>query len=620
MKQKLIPTLFLALASTGLAQTTLIGPGVRNGDFNDDTSVDDIRSSDDTPFWEGVAGVISIDQATRSNLPNASGTRNTQVSHQANLSLGQDTGHTIALNDSFSVSYEWRDAFNWDDATDKIRIVLFITDTDAIDGVRTNIGFTDSDLSTINNTYEFVDSDDFYVADASVVGKKLFVAIDTVNTDQNGFARLDDFTLSVGALGTDPLLLVEGGDYLFSDLIHPTGTASTTRTISFRNAGITNNLTLDSISLTGNSEGIFSITSAPTDGTVVAPGATFEIEVTATGGGQFNDYTGELVLATDPAGQGRTFPVSANISTGTELFMTGSKLLVDYDDGLDNGIHESSLRNGGFEDGANGQSLFDTPSWISSFSPEGDSVAGTLSTSPATGSFHGQSSGFVVTDPAAVPAEERTQPAVLLELAEWTLAAGDTFDIEFSAMGGTGFDGNNLQVIVEIIDEFGGLISDPLNDAGGLGRMAALPFNFGGDSSVYQVFSATTPALPRNSPWIGNRARIRILHGHSRTSFINIDNVSITGNFNTLVTAQGEPNITALDVSLDDQEVTIRFRNNGASSFSIESDLDLDFNSGSTLFPLDGSEDRSTYPGEIEFTFEDFNLVGPRHFWRVVPN
>ena len=620
MKSKIIPSILLALSSAGFAQTILIGPGIRNGDFNDDTSLTDIRTSDDTPFWESIGGAVSIAQATRTNLPNASGSRNAQISHQTNLVIGQSTEHTIALNDSFSVSYEWRDAFNWNSGEDKIRIILFTTDTDTIDGVRTDIGFTDSALSTIPITYELVDSDDFYVADASVVGKKLFVAIDSVNTDQSGFARLDDFTLSVGALGSDPLLLVEGGDFEFGDLVHPTGAANTSKVISFRNAGIANSLTLDTISLTSDGEGIFAITSAPTNGAIIPPGGTFEIEVTATGGGDFNEYTGELSLVTTPADQAMAFPISATISTGNEVFMTGSKLLVDYDDGVENGIHDASIRNGGFEDGTAGQSLADTPDWVSAFSPEGDTFAGTLATSPASGLLHGQASGFVITDAGAVPPEERTQPGQFFELAEWTLDAGDTFDIEFSAMGGSGFTGNNLQVIIEVLDDFGNLVGDPLNGAGEAPRWAAQPFNFGGDPSFYHVFSFTTPEIPRNSPWIGNRARVRFLHGHARTSFINIDNISITGNFKKLVMEEGIPNITSLFYDLNDQEVIIRFRDSGASSYTIQSDTDLDFSTGATNFPLDGSEDRTTYPGEIEFYFEDFTLSEPRHFWRVITN
>ena len=620
MKSKLIPAILLTLAGAGFAQTILIGPGVRNGNFNDDTNPADIRTSDDTPFWESIGGAASILQATRTNLTNATGSRNAQISHQANLVFGQSTEHTIALNDSFSVSYEWRDAFNWSDAEDKIRIILYTTDTDTIDGFRTDIGFTDSALSTVNNTYELVNANDFYVADASVVGKKLFVAIDSLNTDGNGFARLDDFTLSVGTLGTDPLLLVEDGDYVFGDLVHPTGTASTSKTISFRNAGIANNLTLDTISLTSDGEGIFSITSVPDNGSVIAPGGTFEIEVTATGGGNFTEYSGELSITTTPADQAMTFPISATISTGTEVFMTGNTLLVDYDDGVQDGIHDASIRNGGFEDGTAGQSLTDTPDWISAFSPEGDTVSGTLSSSPATGLFHGQASGFVITNAAADPPEARTQPGQFFDLAEWTLDAGDTFDIEFSAMGGAGFTGNNLAVIVEVLDDFGTLIGDPINGVGEAPRWANEPFNFGGDASFYKIFSFTTPEIAQNSPWIGHRARVRFLHSHSRTSFINIDNISITGNFKKLVTEEGIPNITFLSYNLDDQEVTVRFRNSGASSYTIQSDTDLDFSTGVAEFPLNGSEDRTTYPGEIEFTFEDFTLTEPKHFWRVIAN
>jgi hypothetical protein len=35
--------------------------------------------------------------------------------------------------------------------------------------------------------------------------------------------------------------------------------------------------------------------------------------------------------------------------------------------------------------------------------------------------------------------------------------------------------------------------------------------------------------------------------------------------------------------------------------------------------PLDGAEDRTTYPGKIEYTFIDPN-GGPKRFWRITAN
>ncbi|MDB0068486.1 hypothetical protein N9916_00010 [Akkermansiaceae bacterium] len=620
MNKKHLTLAALLLASSGLAsaQTILIGPSVRNGDFNDDTDPTDVRTSDDTPFWEGVGGLINIQQATRTNLPNASGSRNTQVSHQANVILGQSTEHVIALNDSFSVSYEWRDAFNWDDAVDKIRIELFVTDTDAIDGFKTVIGSTDSPISSLNGTYELVEANDFYIADETHVGKTVFVGINSFNDDNNGFARLDDFELTVGTLDTDPLLRVTEGDYLFGDLVHPTAAAGTSKSVLFKNLGATMSLTLDSISLTNDGGGIFVIEDTPADGTVIAAGETFEVEVAAIGGANFNTYTGEISIQTTPADQSLTLPLSATISTGNEVYETGSVLLVDFDDGIANGIHEASLRNGGFEEGTDGQNFVDTPSWVSAFSPEGDSVIATLSTSPATGLFHSQTGGFL----ADLPEDERAQVMQVIPMSDWTLEAGDYFEIGFSAKAGTNFAGQPLQIIVEVIDANGFLISDPVNGQGGVAsRLASLPGVITGDGSTYEALAVTTIAVPRNSPWIGNGVQIRILTQGSRTSFAEIDDVSITGQFNRLQTGpSGDVEVTDLSVDSENSLVTIRFTDSGASSYAIESDADLDFSEGSSITQLNGGGDRDSFPGQIQFTFVDGNAAESSSFYRVISN
>ena len=620
MTTKYLTLAALLLTSSGLAnaQTVLIGPGVRNGDFNDDTDPTDVRSSDNTPSWESVGGLVNMVQATRTNLSNASGSRNAQISHQANSILGQSTEHVIALNDSFSVSYEWRDASNWNDAVDKIRIELFITDTDAFDGIKTVIGSTDSPLSTSNGIYELVNSNDFYIADETHVGKTAFVGINTFSEDGNGFARLDDFQLSVGTLDTDPLLRVTEGDYLFGDLVHPTAAAGTSKSVLFKNLGATMSLTLDSISLTDDGGGSFVIEDTPADGTVIAAGETFEIEVAAIGGANFETYTGEILIQTTPADQSLTLPLSATISTGNEVYETGSVLLVDFDDGIDNGIHEASLRNGGFEDGMDGQNFIDTPSWVSAFSPEGDSVAATLSTSPATGLFHSQTGGFL----ADLPEDERAQVMQVIPMSDWTLEAGDYFEIGFSAKAGTNFAGQPLQIIVEVIDANGFLISDPVNGQGGVAsRLASLPGVITGDGSTYEALAVTTIAVPRNSPWIGNGVQIRILTQGSRTSFAEIDDVSITGQFNRLQTGpSGDVEVTDLSVDSENSLVTIRFTDSGASSYAIESDADLDFSEGSSITQLNGGGDRNSFPGQIQFTFVDANAENDSSFYRVISN
>ena len=617
MKTLSFLTSFLALTSAAFSQTTLIGPGVRNGDFNDDTDPTDQRTFAQTPFWQNIPANQEL-VGTRSNLAPPSGTRNGQVSSAAGVVLGQSTEYSIVEGDSFSVSYLWRDAFQWDDAADRVRVSLFVTDDDTITGAQTILADTDSPLSTTDSTWEPVESNDFYIADATHVGKTVFISIDSLAGGTSRFYRLDDVVLTVGELSEDPVLQVREGDFIFGDLEHPGG-SSTSKTVTFKNAGIENDLILESIALSAETASFFSLGNVPTDGAIIEPSEEFTVEVIVTGGAGFVEATGDLILTTSPASQSMTLPLSANLSSGAEVFQPGSILLVDYDDGLDNGIHEVSLLNGGFEDGMANQTLTDTPVWVSPFSPEGDSTVITLDGAPATGLLHAQASGFNLSAPGAL--EDRVMPAVDIPLTDWTIAAGDSLTIEFSAKSGTNWEGANIQIIVEVLNENGEFVFDMANGATGIGsRWASPTVSFLGDGSSYETFSLTTPEVQFKSPWIGSRARIRFLNNALRTTFVDIDNVSITGNFKQL--QEGDPidlAVTALSYDAESEATTIQFTDTGAASYAIESSLDLDF-TGAITYPLDGSEDRTTVPGQIIFTFEDDDIADPQRFWRVVAN
>ena len=109
MKSKLIPALLIGLTCAAFAQkTTLIGPGLRNGDFNDDADPTDQRDFTATPFWENVAGPQTL-VAARTNLTNLSGTRNAQVSQATNQLASQSTGHILAEGEETSI----RELFTW---------------------------------------------------------------------------------------------------------------------------------------------------------------------------------------------------------------------------------------------------------------------------------------------------------------------------------------------------------------------------------------------------------------------------------------------------------------------------------------------------------------------------
>lgn len=177
---------------------TLIAPGIRNGDFNDDTSPTDGRNYEQTPFWHDLGNVQQTSQATRFNPANTSldGTRNAVLSAGTARRFAIDTSHTLAAGEIFQVTYQWRDAFNWNAAANRVRVTLFTTDDDTISGNETAIQSIQSELSTIPTTYETQNSI-FAPMPVSASGKRLFASFQAINGG-GGFARLENFTLQRG--------------------------------------------------------------------------------------------------------------------------------------------------------------------------------------------------------------------------------------------------------------------------------------------------------------------------------------------------------------------------------------------------------------------------------------
>jgi hypothetical protein len=386
------------------------------------------------------------------------------------------------------------------------------------------------------------------------------------------------------------------------DVVKTLGNEVLATSFTVGNTGIGGNLTIDS-AVFGDSR--FSVLS-PSLPVSIPPGGTrvFEVEIDLSAESETMTIPTTLTLATND------FVTPTRIlDFEGQVLATGERLLVDFDDGLPNGIHEASLRNGGFEEGTPGDTFVDTPVWTSAFAPEGNGIVGTLDTSPATGSLHGQASGWQ--SPGV-----RAQPNQAFTLSEWTLQEGDTFTVSYSAMAGADWDGQNPQIIIEVLDADGNFVSDAANSGGGAAwRWAAITSTFEGDGSTYERFTVTTTEIQPGSPWIGSRVQVRFLKGASREAFINIDDITITGNMKLPVTADLQ--VTAIGFDPLTKDVTIRFVDTGASSYTIESDADLDFGTGVTEYPLDGSEDTVTYPGEIEFTFNDPTATGSFHSWRV---
>ncbi|MGI9268112.1 MAG: hypothetical protein ACR2QY_11370 [Akkermansiaceae bacterium] len=195
----------IIIGSLNLAQATvLIGGDILNGNLNagnadGDTTDDNFQS---TPDWVNVGGAQTM-QCTRTNLTSPDNTRNAVLSLSGDRNFGSvfgPNGYTISAGDVFDIQYEWRDAYNWNDALDNVAVTLFTTDDDTIEGKATPLVVDLSGLSTTNNTYETVNHDGVYIATADDAGKKLFLVFAGQageGGDTNGFARFDNLIVEV---------------------------------------------------------------------------------------------------------------------------------------------------------------------------------------------------------------------------------------------------------------------------------------------------------------------------------------------------------------------------------------------------------------------------------------
>jgi len=171
----------------------LVGGNIRNGNFN--ASAIDNTNYTDTDEWYNLLGDQGT-QCTRTNL-DQDGTSNAILSSGKQLAINTD--HTIAEGDKFDVSYVWRDAFNWVDGSDRVKVSLFVTSDNTFNGTRMDLIQDLSETSVSDSAYQSVDHNEFYTATESDTGKILFMVIET---DSVGFARIDDVELIVTSLST----------------------------------------------------------------------------------------------------------------------------------------------------------------------------------------------------------------------------------------------------------------------------------------------------------------------------------------------------------------------------------------------------------------------------------
>jgi alkaline phosphatase D len=176
---------------------TLVGGATRNGDFNDPAGATGSRTFAETPEWFNLDGSQAA-QATHTDLA-FDVTRNAVLSDNGLRKFAVDTGHTLAANDAFRVSFVWRDAGNWIDASDRVAVNLYTTADNTIGGARTVLETLQAPVSTLDSTYEAAMLT-FNAVGAAAAGKRLFAFFEGINGggENVGFARLDNFVLERG--------------------------------------------------------------------------------------------------------------------------------------------------------------------------------------------------------------------------------------------------------------------------------------------------------------------------------------------------------------------------------------------------------------------------------------
>ncbi|MEM9108440.1 MAG: PEP-CTERM sorting domain-containing protein [Planctomycetota bacterium] len=194
----------LLAAGSSHAATILIDydDGVANGIHEAAVSNGGFESTPgnvNTPNADGWVPLLEPVIQISPNLPSPVGGNNAVAGGDANqdLSFGRSTGHTLALGDSFTAEYDWRDAFGWNPG-ETIGLILFYTANNLIDGTRTTLFTFNSGSEENNNQWE---TESFGptapLADAGAAGKTLFVAFEGANLSGDAFARIDNVFLQV---------------------------------------------------------------------------------------------------------------------------------------------------------------------------------------------------------------------------------------------------------------------------------------------------------------------------------------------------------------------------------------------------------------------------------------
>jgi hypothetical protein len=191
-----------AVAATGQiagAAITIVGPGIYNGDFEADTSLDNARTYNVTPNWWNLGSGGQTSEATQNTFSYPDSNRNLVLAEATTRLPALNTNYLIKEGDTFTYSYVWRDASSWH-AADQVNLVLYATDTNLIGGsIVWSVSFASGVSTTLASWQSASGSSSIAQApSAAIANKTLFLKVDTLdgNGNINGFARFDNLVVT----------------------------------------------------------------------------------------------------------------------------------------------------------------------------------------------------------------------------------------------------------------------------------------------------------------------------------------------------------------------------------------------------------------------------------------
>lgn len=199
-----------------------------------------------------------------------------------------------------------------------------------------------------------------------------------------------------------------------------------------------------------------------------------------------------------------------------------TSILIDYDDGNPaNGIHDASIRNGGFED-ADGSDFSSTPFWDAYF-PEGAASDVTLNTQPHTGTLRSFTTGLL-------GAGSRIHPSQVIPAGLWTIEAGDVFTLGMWVRSGSNLDATDRgMALLHVVDAS----ANPV-DADGTDLLLLFHFDVPEGGAYSFVSTSSTPVSP-GSNWIGHQVQLHLLNNGARTEYMVVDDLCL------MASREGDP-------------------------------------------------------------------------------